>query len=281
MYVGVEIKDDIIPVIIKQLKNESLFRTTEMKEELIEIGKQRQETNRGEIKKNIDSFISINGIINADQVMKEWFPSIEADIFLSHSSKDEEDVHLIVGYFEKKLGLKVFVDSLVWGYSVDLLKELNNEYAKRNDGGYDYNSAMWLSSNVNLMLNTALNKMIDKTECLLFFNTPNSVSSSEGDKDQGNMSNSPWIYSELSMADTMRKNHPSRDLKSIREEFAGIEAVDEALIKSKFEYQLPDSLKKLKGKELEVWLSMEINKVMALDNLYQVLGLFKNGTLQL
>lgn len=278
MYTGIEIKDDIIQSIIKKIKDEvGPFKAQERFKELRTVGKARQKENREIIRAKIDEFVSLDGVIDAESLMKEWFPEIKADIFLSHSSKDESDVHLIVGYFKEELGLKVFVDSLVWGYSGKLLKDLNNKYAKNYSGNYDYDPAMWLSSNVNLMLNTALNKMIDKTECLLFFSTPNSVSSSEGDKDNGSMSNSPWIYSELSMADTMRKNVPKRHIKKVAMESVGVgEALEfEDKAEVKFVYSLPNTLIKLEEGKLKDWLNYSASGLDRLDNLYDILGIIK------
>lgn len=278
MYTGIEIKDNIIQSIIKKIKDEvGPFKTEERVKELRTVGEEKQKENRGIIRAKIDEFVSVDGVIDAEYLMKEWFPEIKADIFLSHSSRDESDVHLIVGYFKEELDLEVFVDSLVWGYSGKLLKDLNNEYAKNYSGNYDYDPAMWLSSNVNLMLNTALNKMIDKTECLLFFNTPNSVSSSEGDKDNGSMSNSPWIYSELSMVDTMRKKIPERHIKKAAMESVGVdEAIEfENKAEVKFIYSLPNTLIKLEEGKLKDWLNYTIKGLGRLDNLYDILGIIK------
>ena len=59
------------------------------------------------------------------------------------------------------------------------------------------------------MLNSALNHMLDKTECLWFINTENSVIPLDkiGKPDQ---TISPWIYSEIVMANTLRKKIPER-----------------------------------------------------------------------
>ncbi len=64
-------------------------------------------------------------------------------MFLSHSHKDEKSVIAFAGYLSS-LGIKAFVDSYIWGYSNDLLKEIDNEYCvfSRNENGsiatYDY-----------------------------------------------------------------------------------------------------------------------------------------------
>ena len=56
-----------------------------------------------------------------------------------------------------------------------------------------------------MMLSTALTQMIDKTECLLFLNTPFSISTSE----VVNETESPCIYSELAVTKMLRDNAPT------------------------------------------------------------------------
>ena len=63
------------------------------------------------------------------------------------------------------------------GYCDDLLRQIDNEHCKKEDGKtYDYNLRNYTTSHVHMMLSTALTEMIDKTECIMFYNTPNSVS---------------------------------------------------------------------------------------------------------
>lgn len=72
--------------------------------------------------------------------------------------------------------LTAFVDSCVWGYCDDLLKQIDNEYCKKKDGKtYDYELRNYTTSHVHMMLSTALIEMIDNTECIMFYNTPSSV----------------------------------------------------------------------------------------------------------
>lgn len=63
-----------------------------------------------------------------------------------------------------------------------------------------------------MMLSTALSEMMDRTECIIFFNTPSSI-------DMSNELNaikkkektiSPWIYHELMMTVLLRSNPPKR-----------------------------------------------------------------------
>ena len=48
-----------------------------------------------------------------------------------------------------------------------------------------------------MMLSTALNKMINNSECIIFLNTSNSISSTNVGNVINSKTNSPWIYSEL------------------------------------------------------------------------------------
>ena len=58
-----------------------------------------------------------------------------------------------------------------------------------------------------MILNGALMKMMDSTECLIFLDTPNSLKT----RDVCSVTtNSEWIYSELLMSKYLRKNCPSR-----------------------------------------------------------------------
>jgi hypothetical protein len=76
-----------------------------------------------------------------------------------------------------------------------------------------------------MMLSVALSKMIYNTEVLFFYNTPNSITPDEvigaGDKTL-----SPWIYSEIAMANLVKQRRPEdhRLIKSMSEEaFSGLE----------------------------------------------------------
>lgn len=54
-----------------------------------------------------------------------------------------------------------------------------------------------------MMLSVALTQMIDNTECLFFLNTPNSLSPNP----DSNQTESPWIYSEISISQLIRKKN--------------------------------------------------------------------------
>ena len=166
-----------------------------------------------EYKKNFESdlkkFIIEKNTISGTELEEEWFPQIKADVFISHSHIDEDLALALAGWLNKNFKLNCFVDSVVWGYSNDLLEILNSKYSnkrKKNDGGYVYshNSCNKVAQHVNMMLNVALHKMIDKTEIIILLNTSNSIEKFE-DKEM-NRTYSPWLYSELVCSELIRKN---------------------------------------------------------------------------
>jgi hypothetical protein len=54
-----------------------------------------------------------------------------------------------------------------------------------------------------MILSTALNMMIDKTECIIFLNTPDSICAETAIHKPRTYS--PWIYSEIAMTQLIRK----------------------------------------------------------------------------
>jgi hypothetical protein len=72
-----------------------------------------------------------------------------------------------------------------------------------------------------MMLATALTKMMDETECVIFMNTPRSISS--GDYVKGTpTTGSPWIYYELAMSRLIRTRPPERNLPMLKVESASL-----------------------------------------------------------
>ena len=176
-------------------------------------GRELLENQKKNIKESLNNYIDRNGILDASLIEKDWFPSINSHIFISHSHEDEETALFLVGYLYEKFGLKCFVDSCVWGYSNDLLKKVDDKYCKyENEQTYNYNKRNNSTAHIHSILLTSLLKMIDKTECLFFLNTPKSVSI-EYTINKEYFTCSPWIYSELKFSEFARKkkseNRPS------------------------------------------------------------------------
>lgn len=180
-----------------------------------EKGLSISKSNHAFLDKNLNKYIDLStGRLDGDKIEKEWFREIDVDIFISHSHKDEKLAISLVGWLKEVMGLNAFVDSTVWGFSDELLNIINNKYnILSNDSNgsvvYSHSKANYAASHVYLMLNSALNNMLDKTECLFFINTPNATI--QMDKEKANDETlSPWIYSEVVMANTLRITKPER-----------------------------------------------------------------------
>lgn len=162
----------------------------------------------GRVLAELDSFISPEGVIDASKMEDEWFPQIKADIFLSHSHKDRELAISFAGWLHMTFGIETFIDSCIWGYSDSLLRKIDNRFCwDENRKVYSYEKRNRSTSHVNMMLSTALSKMIDNTECLIFLNTPKSVKNKDAVL---TTTNSPWLYSEISISNMIRKKIPKR-----------------------------------------------------------------------
>lgn len=170
------------------------------------------------IEENLKKFVDSKGELQGSEIIANWFPNIKADVFLSHSHADEKLVIGISKWLKEEFGLDSFIDSTVWGYADHLLEIIDAEYSgldhrnftydqNNNYQRYDYSKRNRSTSHVHMMLSTALMNMIDHCECLIFVNTPNSFTPSNYLQNQGNTL-SPWIYSEIAMANVLRENYP-------------------------------------------------------------------------
>lgn len=166
-----------------------------------DLGSQQFLENQNIANSTLKELIFTTSKINGSRMQDDWFPQVDTDIFISHSGNDQQTAIILAGFLKSAFGLKTFIDSCIWGYSNDLLRLIDNRFCRQTNGNYDYNKRNQSTSHVHMMLSTALNMMIDKTECLFFLNTPNSVTTS------GVISSteSPWIYSEITMSKLIRK----------------------------------------------------------------------------
>ena len=157
-----------------------------------------------QIKNVLREFLNYEGELEANKIIEDWFRSGEYDIFLSHSHKDEELAIAIAGMLNEKFGLKVFIDSQVWGYIYDLQKEIDDEYCK-NEGeknSYSYNKRNVSTSHVHLMLSNALRKMIDSCDFFFFLDSQNSLKYVNINSEDATFS--PWINLEVEITNTIR-----------------------------------------------------------------------------
>ena len=138
---------------LKKFKEEFEKNDKNMHNEYLRKGKNIYK-DKEQIKNVLREFLNYEGELEGNKIIEEWFTSGKYDIFLSHSHKDEELAIAIAGMLNEKFGLKVFIDSQVWGYIYDLQKEIDDEYCK-NEGkknSYSYDKRNISTSHVHLML---------------------------------------------------------------------------------------------------------------------------------
>lgn len=173
----------------------------------IELGRQIYSNNQKQVELKFNEFIRNDGSIDGTGMQDNWFPQIKADVFISHSHKDQDKAIALAGWLYGNFNLDVFIDSCVWGYANHLLKKIDEKYCKdQGTGNYIYEKRNNSTSHVHMMLSTALTMMIDNAESLIFLNTPNALNSDEIIKE----TKSPWIYYELGISKLIRKRKPVR-----------------------------------------------------------------------
>lgn len=232
-------------------------------------------------KNNLKEYINGNGVIDASSLQEEWFNQIDANIFLSHSHKDIDDVIAFAGWLKEEFKLIAFIDSCVWGYCDDLLNQIDKAYCK-NDGESTYNYTMrnYSTSHVHMMLSVALAKMIDSTECVMFLNTPNSIDWKEEllkiKENNSYKTFSPWIYDELAMTSMIKVEQPIR----YEMEKKGTAIFEHAEFKMQYDVtEYIEQMIELSPEDLNYWRENSINVYggKALDGLYLTKNLIKEN----
>lgn len=178
-------------------------------EEYRRIGLKIFSEHRTAVRAGLDSFLLNDGSIDGSKMEDEWFPQIDADVFISHAHADFLQAVCFAGYLKKVYNLTAFVDSCVWGNGDDLLRIIDRTHSwSERRGIYIYEKRNYTTSHVHMMLASSLLKLIDKTECFFFLKTPNSSSATV--RKTVMETESPWIYGELLMSSMVRKNVPFR-----------------------------------------------------------------------
>jgi hypothetical protein len=231
-------------------------------------GKELKEKTFNHFKNRLIDFIAFEGVIDGNKVIEKWFPLIDCDIFLSHSHKDEAKAITLAGLLYENFGLKTFIDSTVWEYSDILLRVLDEKYCKNENGEtFSYEKRNFSTAHVHLMLNSALNKMIDNCEAVFFLNTPNSISASNTISES---TRSPWIFSEIATTQIIRKKTPERLKQYTRTYSSKVTLSESARSQLNIEYQLELShLTKLDLRDIKYWInSYKYTNQNPLDLLY-------------
>jgi len=148
-----------------------------------------------EVEDSLKAYITERGEIDAKSLMGDWFPSVNANVFISHAHGNQEQAIALAGWLNKEFSLKPFVDSCVWGYSDKLLKIIDKDYCGNGKpNSYDYEARNHSTSHVHIMLMNALTHMIDRCEAVFFLNSEKATYKLEGIK-TGTLS--PWIFNEI------------------------------------------------------------------------------------
>lgn len=241
-----------------------------------DIGKKLFEAHKESIEKDLDKFIGPEGVIDGSRIAQNWFPEINADVFISHSHKDEKQAIGLAGWLWTKFQIVAFIDSGVWGYAGDLLRKIDDKYCWDEERStYMYEIRNYSTAHVHMMLNVALVRMIDKVECVILFNTPNSINT----KDVGNRTTSSWIYSEIVTTELIRTKKLSEYRKKVHTIYMEEKSMNNQL-QIDYDVQLTH-LKTLSDSDLQLWersvpnpiFLKEVtvrNKVYALDKLYKI-----------
>lgn len=230
------------------------------------IGKIVMDEKRANIKRKLEEYVRKDELIDFTDIQSDWFPTVEADIFISHSHKDIKIINALVGWLHTKFKVSVFVDSYIWGYSNELLKELDNKYCRHTNGeSYDYDKRNFSTAHVHMMLANSLNKMIDKSECVIFLETDNSISLNNSIETG---TSSAWIYSELIATTLIATRVPKRyedKSEEIRKHFNLTESMNPL-------YRVSlDHLIKLNSDDLENIAQEKLDKgYLYLDKLYSL-----------
>jgi hypothetical protein len=161
-----------------------------------------------------------NGVIDATKVQDDWFPDIDADIFISHSHADKSYAESIAMWLEDNFDLNCFIDSDCWGNKDSIIEEL---IKKSKIAEFEFDDIVSISDNVSNILQGSLVKMIDRCDGFIFLNTTNSITPYNVNMEESK-TYSPWLYFELLTAKYIKqerkcwRNRYITDSKSIFED---------------------------------------------------------------
>ncbi|MCO8161091.1 toll/interleukin-1 receptor domain-containing protein [Pseudomonas sp. 21LCFQ010] len=211
-------------------------------------------------------FLSDGRSIDAEQVAKHLFPQMQCDVFISHSFNDR-DKAVQLAHDLGQYGITAFIDSVFWGSSYDLLRAIDNKYSiPEGKTQYDYQRVTRSAGHVNIILATALQKMIMNSSMLIFLSTENSISTKHSIQDE-KKTHSAWIHMELMFS------HMLWGMERGRNMLDGMESLTEA--PSIFHKAETEHLKTLGYRSFSTWLGTLENPgnrwefINAAEKLYQ------------
>jgi len=231
-----------------------------------EAGQKLWNENATQVRTKLETFLRNDGSLDGSEMQKDWFPQVNADVFISHSHQDQMLAIRLAGWLSRQFDLRPFIDSCVWGNSEVLLKIIDDEYCW-NPGKetYSYEKRNRSTSHVHMMLSVALTKMIDNTECAWVLNTQNSITS----KDVIERTRSPWIFSEISTMRLIRRKGAETHRQQVKLAKAiAMGRRADALIDISYLAPL-DSFAKVNAMTLQTWKTTS-SSLHALDLLYRL-----------
>lgn len=209
----------------------------------------------------IESYLTEGMNFDGESIKQGWFPSNKKfDIFISHSRDDKSLAFALAYWLEENFGLSCFIDSLVWLHYESLQKKLDEFYTKKYGSTYNEIFRNRVYQNIDLMLNTSLMEVMNKCECLFFLNTPHSI---QPNKMNQYLTDSPWLFSEISMFNHIEKPEPLRHKTKV----VGFSREDESV-----KILLPADLSNLtmiNASNLNDWKLLKNRKQHPLDILYE------------
>lgn len=241
--------------------------TQSLQEKYYGVGKEIYDADVNKCINQLVKFMFADSSLDGTAIQNAWFPQVKADIFISHSHADAREAIIFAGRLYNQFKLISFVDSCIWGYADTLLKEIDEKYCKiERTNSYNYNMRNFSTSHIHMMLSAALSMMIDKTECLFFLDSPNSIKLVDGIE----KSESPWIYFEIGMSQVIRKKEPIRLMTESTRNFSEEALLEKAM---QIKYTIDSShLTVLKGNSISTWITEAKGATgdEALDILYKL-----------
>lgn len=172
----------------------------------IQIIAEMQNINKRSALMRTDRLLEEN-IVSGVELQELWFPTDgKFDIFLSHSHENIESARRFAAYIYNYYGVRVFVDSMYWGYAGDLIVRLTEKFAEEK-----IERIFYFMNIVHSMLSMALMKMMDKCETVCYLKSRNSVKA----RGSNDFTKSSWIYEEVEFANRLHKVLPIRTGHSI------------------------------------------------------------------
>lgn len=216
-------------------------------------GRMIREQQSSVVSSTLDAYLNEDGKLDASSLSKAWFPTVNADVFISHSHNDENEAFRLAGWLQEKFGLTAFIDSVVWNSADALLRKIDNKYCLQESGDiYDYQKRNLSTSHVHMMLAMAISEMIDKCECLFFLTTPESLTPGKTINNKSQTA-SPWIYAEIAISKIIQKRELSaarRNRRSLAMDSVSNESVGSVPLIHELDV---NHLSKVSESQLQAW----------------------------